>query len=448
MYEIIKKAVKDAEELILSAERHIWKNPETGYKEWKTSEYMAEKFKELGYELKMAGNIPGFYTDFETGKPGPKILVLGELDSLICESHPESDPKTGAVHCCGHHAQCAALLGVAAALKNPEVSKDWVGSVRLCAVPAEEPIELEFRNQLIKEGTIKYLCGKPEFIYRGYFDGVDMAFMVHTGVSHDYDFVIGKGSTGALTKNMVYKGRSSHAGGNPAGGINALYAANLGLNAINALRETFKEPDLVRVHPIITKGGDAVNAIPADVRLDSFVRALTYDAMKTENKKVNRALAGAAVAMGTELNICDGLAASPLINDVTLSELYEKAVMAYNPEARFKANGKTGTGCTDMGDISMIMPAIHPNASGASGLSHGNDYVISDPQNACIGSATVQVILLSLLLENNAENADVVLKNKGEHIISKEEYLKKLDEFTKDGPAVTYDSESKAIVEY
>ena len=96
----------------------------------------------------------------------------------------------------------------------------------------------------------------------------------------------------------------------------------------------------------------------------------------------------------------------------------------------------------------MIMPAVHPYVSGASGMSHGNDYVISNPQNACVGSATVQVILLSILLENNAENAEVVLKNKGEHIISKEEYVKKLDEFTKNGPAVTYDSDSKAIVEY
>ena len=68
MYETIKKAVLSAKDLILESERHIWKNPETGYKEWKTSAYMAEKFEELGYELKMAGNIPGFYTDFDSGK--------------------------------------------------------------------------------------------------------------------------------------------------------------------------------------------------------------------------------------------------------------------------------------------------------------------------------------------------------------------------------------------
>ena len=118
--------------------------------------------------------------------------------------------------------------------------------------------------------------------------------------------------------------------------------------------------------------------------------------------------------MGTELNVCDGLAASPLINDVTLSELYGEAVKGYDENARFASTGKTGTGCTDMGDVSMIMPAIHPNACGASGMSHGNDYTISDPNKACIGSATVQVILLDKLLSDNAQNAQLVLKNKGE----------------------------------
>ena len=100
-------------------ERYIWKNPETGYKEYKTSKYMAEVFTNLGYELVMADGITGFYTVLDTGKPGPELLILGELDSIICPDHPESDKETGAVHSCGHNAQCAALVGIAAALKEP-----------------------------------------------------------------------------------------------------------------------------------------------------------------------------------------------------------------------------------------------------------------------------------------------------------------------------------------
>lgn len=97
----------------------MWENPETGYREWKANAYLKEAYEKLGYRLVMAGDIPGFYTDLDTGRPGPKILILGELDSLICLEHPDADPETGAVHACGHCAQSAALLGLAAALKEP-----------------------------------------------------------------------------------------------------------------------------------------------------------------------------------------------------------------------------------------------------------------------------------------------------------------------------------------
>ena len=125
------KAVDKNRQLILDAERYIWKNPETGYKEFKTSAYMAEKFTELGYELVMADGITGFYTTLDTGKEGPTVLILGELDSIICPSHPESDPQTGAVHSCGHNAQCAALLGIAAALKEPGILDKFCGKIKL-----------------------------------------------------------------------------------------------------------------------------------------------------------------------------------------------------------------------------------------------------------------------------------------------------------------------------
>ncbi|NLC43525.1 MAG: hypothetical protein GX783_04510 [Clostridiales bacterium] len=109
-YEKLLKSVEKHRELIFEAERHIWRNPETGYKEWKTSAYMESEFEKLGYTLTKAGNIPGFYTTIDTGRPGPCILIMGELDSLICADHPEADPETKAVHACGHNAQCAALL--------------------------------------------------------------------------------------------------------------------------------------------------------------------------------------------------------------------------------------------------------------------------------------------------------------------------------------------------
>ena len=94
-------AVDKHRQLILDAERYIWKNAETGYKEFKTSKYLEDAFEKLGYNITRAENITGFYTDIDTGKIGPTVLIMGELDSIICPSHPEADKETGAVHSCG-----------------------------------------------------------------------------------------------------------------------------------------------------------------------------------------------------------------------------------------------------------------------------------------------------------------------------------------------------------
>ena len=176
----VLQGVEAYQDTILAAERHIWKNPESGYREWKTHAYLKEKFEELGYTVIEAGNIPGFWTDVDTGRPGPKVAVFGEMDSLIVPTHPECDPETGAVHACGHHCQCAALLGVAAALKAPGALDALSGSIRLIAVPAEELIELGFRRQLKEKGIIRYFGGKQEFMARGVLDDVDISIMVHT----------------------------------------------------------------------------------------------------------------------------------------------------------------------------------------------------------------------------------------------------------------------------
>ena len=338
MIERLNAFVEKNRNVILDAYEYIWKNPETGYKEVKTSKYLEEAFEALGYELVRAGDIPGFYTVLDTGRPGPEVLVLGELDSLICPNHPEADPETGAVHSCGHCAQAAALLGIAAALKEPGALDEMCGRIRLCAVPAEELIEVGYRRELKKQGIIKYYGGKTEFLYRGYFDGVDLAFMVHTSVGN---FFVRKGSVGFLIKDVAYKGVSSHAGGNPAGGRNALYAANAGLASVNAIRETFQEKDQVRVHPIITHGGNAVNAIPDLVKIESYVRANNFDAIRETNDKVNRALVGGAVSLGTNIEINDMHGYSPLVNDDNMMKLAEDAAHAALPEIPFRIDRKS-----------------------------------------------------------------------------------------------------------
>ncbi|HHW31045.1 MAG TPA: amidohydrolase [Clostridiaceae bacterium] len=432
-------------DMVLAAERFIWQNPETGYREWKTSAYLEKEFTKLGYTLKKAGNIPGFYTDIYTGKPGPTVLVFGELDSLICRDHPEADPETGAVHSCGHNAQCAALLGVAAALRANGALDGLCGTIRLCAVPAEELIELGYREELRRQGIIKYFGGKVEFLYRGYFDDVDLALMVHTS-NLSKKFLSRKGSIGCITKTIIYRGKAAHAGGAPQNGINALYAATLGLQAINSIRETFIDNDHIRVHPIITKGGNAVNAIPNEVVLESYIRGLTIDAILNVNKKVNRALAGAAVCIGAKVEIIDRPGYMPLINDENLKSIAEEAMSAVVPKNEISIVDEIGTGCTDMGDISAVMPAVHPYAAGASGQGHGNDYFITDPELACMNSAKMQLAMLKILLSNNAEKAKEVIAKKNPPFKSYAEYFKVLDQIFQDKDAVTYNEDETILI--
>ena len=435
-------AVEQYKELILNAERWIWAHPETGYREVETSAYMAEQFRALGYELTMAEGITGFYTVLDTGREGPEVMILGELDSIICPAHPDANPVTGAVHSCGHNAQCATLLGIAAALKVPGILDKFCGRIRLCAVPAEELLEIEYRSELKKQGKIKYFGGKSEFLSRGYFDGVDIAFMVHTA-GKPY---INKVAIGCIAKNIIYKGVAAHAGGAPWAGHNALYAATCGLNAANALRETFRESDYIRFHPIVTHGGDMVNAIPEQVRIESYVRGATFEAIAKANRRINQALCGAALSIDTNVEIIDMPGYSPLYNDDGMMKLAKDAATLAMPEIDCPLTQGVGTGSTDMGDLCTIMPVVHPHCGGARGKGHGNDYQIADPKAACVDSAKWQMAMLLLLLENGAERAKQILADFKPKFASKEEFLAYQDSLNDSGDRIAYREDGVAEI--
>ncbi|MDD4003507.1 MAG: amidohydrolase [Clostridia bacterium] len=417
--------VEKNKELILSAEKYIWENPETGYKEWKTDKYLSQKFEELGYKITKAGDIPGFCTTIDTGKKGPALLILAELDSVICQTHPECNKETGAVHACGHNVQCANILGVAAALKEEDILKGLCGKIKLCFVPAEEGIEIGYRQQLIKKGIIKYASGKSEFMSRGFFDDVDLAFMVHimSDETSDKSFSIHSGANGVIRKNIVFNGTASHAGGSPHLGVNALYAANLFLNAVNALRETFREQDYIRVHPIITKGGNMVNAIPDQVILESYVRGASIDAIKIVNDKVNRAAKCCAEALGASADITDIAGSAPLKNSENFSQIAVDIAGEIFGDGKVQKTNIWQSSSTDMGDLSAVMPVIHPYIGGAVGKLHGNDFYVIDKETACIKSAVFQLQLATKLLSNNGELAEKIIKNTKIEYDSFEEFL-------------------------
>ena len=284
--------------------------------------------------------------------------------------------------------------------------------------------------------------GKSEFLSRGFFDDTDIAFMVHTSSS----FSARRGSVGCIAKQITYKGKASHAGGSPWNGINALYAANCGLNAVNAIRETFKEADIIRVHPIITDGGAMVNAIPETAKLESYIRGASFEAMKEANKKVNRALSGAALSIGANVDISDIPGYAPLVNDQNMVKVAREAATLSVPQHEFAYNDVIGSGSTDMGDLSGIMPVVHPYAGGAKGTSHGSDYYIEDPVAACVDSAKLQLAMLHILLSDGAVRAKKIIEEFEPMFDSPKAYLDYVDEINASGDRIVYKEDGTARV--
>ena len=418
---LICETIEKHKEEILAAERHIWRNPETGYKEWKTHAYLKDLYEKLGYRLTEFGDIPGFYTDIDTGRPGPCLAVFGEMDALIVPTHPECDPETGAVHACGHNCQSAALYGLAAGLTAPGARDGLSGRIRLIAVPAEELIELEYRQSLIDRGVIRFCGGKQELLARGILDGVDLSLMVHTQASSG--FTLTQGSNGCLIKRFVFTGKAAHAGSVPDKGRNALYAANLAMNAANALRETFRDEDHVRFHPIITAGGASVSAIPDLVTVEAYLRAATMEAISRYNERIDRAFAAAAAAMDCGLRIIDRHGYAPRRYDPVMTEAVLAEADRLFPEDEIRPDCPFSGGCSDMGDISCVMPVIHPQIGGASGSLHGSDMRITDPVLAAVTSAKLQALTVIRLLENDAETARKAVREARPQYGSIGEYL-------------------------
>ena len=294
-----------AEEIIAIGD-DIFAHPELGYKEVRTSGIVRDTFDRLGLPHEDGLAITGVKARLKGDGQGPTVAIMGELDAVVCPLHPNADPVSGAAHSCGHNGQTAAMLGAAYGLSLSGVKDALGGDVAFLAVPAEECVELEWRGEMMKEGRIHYYGGKQELIHAGVFDDIDMAMLVHGMENSEKNVVnVESGSVGFVTKKVHFIGKEAHAGLCPENGVNALNAASLALMAINSIRETFKDSDCIRVHPILTKGGDLVNIVPADVRMEAYVRGRTIEAIKDANYRVNRAIKGAAYAIGAQAVIED-----------------------------------------------------------------------------------------------------------------------------------------------
>ena len=400
-----------AEEIIGIGER-IASNAEMGFKEVKTARLVGETLEALGLEARTGLAMTGVRADARgRAGEGPTFALIGELDGLRVTGHPNADPETGAAHACGHNAQVAGMLGAAMGLLDAKAFDHLAGRVAFFAVPAEEGGDIEWRQGQIQAGKLEFPCGKQELIRLGHFDDVDLAMMIHTNWRReDGKAGVPASNNGRVGKTARFVGRAAHAGSAPHLGVNALYAAQIALAGINAVRETFRDDDSIRVHPILTHGGSQVNVIPGDARLEMYVRGKTAEGVADASARVDRALRAGALALGAQVEIETLPGPMPLLCDPSMAKLFESAARGLVGDEHYR-NIPHRSGSTDMGDLSQIMPILHPYMGGATGTGHSAEFKIVDKQLGYIQPAKALACMAIDLLADGGIGARDVLRS-------------------------------------
>ena len=385
-------------------------HPELGYRETKTAAMVREVLKGLNLPVREGLAVTGVEGTLSGKEAGPTVVVMGELDSVMGRESPLADPVTGAAHLCGHHIQVASMLGAAMGLVGAGAGPYLSGQVKFLGCPAEEYLEIEYRLGLMAEGKISFLGGKQELIKLGYFDDVDAAMMVHAFAdTAEPGFLMNATGNGFMAKFIRYEGKPSHAGAAPHRGINALNAACIGIMAVHAQRETFQDDDAIRVHPIITKGGDVVNVVPADVRLETYVRGKNLEAILDASAKVDRAFKAGGDAVGAATQITNIPGYLPIFQDRKLTELATRNGRALLGDKGAQDAGFMG-GSFDVGDLSHLIPVIHPFVTGTKGHLHTAEFCVTDYEAAVVLPAKLMAMCVIDLLADGAGEAKRVKK--------------------------------------
>lgn len=417
--------IEQNREKIISFGRDIYSHAELGYKEFRTAKKFSEVLQELGLRVEEGLAVTGVKGYLKGGQQQVSLALIGELDALCIPTHPYADPETGAAHCCGHHAQLAGVVGAAIALADPQVAAALDGEVIFFAVPAEEYGEIEFKNQLRNEGKIKYGGGKCELIRIGAFDDVNLSIVHHSGLE---GISVGNGSSNGFTSKVIrYIGREAHAAGAPEKGINALNAASLGLSALAFQRETFRDQDSVRVHPIITKGGNLVNVVPNEVIIETLVRAKNTEAILDADKKTDRAfIAGAqAIGAGVEITTLPGYLprlpqpAHPVLVEAAREAAPGEEIKEIHPDFH-------GAGSTDVGDLQHVLPVLGFSTGGVSGNLHSNRFAVVDEELAYLATAKIFALSAYKLLKEKAAAARKVI-DEYQPKYTKQQYVEFMD---------------------
>ena len=305
--------------------RRIHENPELRYQEYKAAEWITQLVEELSgapVERKTGGLDTSFRARVGSGE-GPRIAVLAEYDAL---------PEIG--HACGHNLIAAGATGAFLALARH--AGEIQGSVELIGTPAEE-------------GG----AGKVKLLEAGVFEGIDAAMMYHP---FDRD-MLAHPALASLWLTMTFSGTPAHAAVSPWDGQSALTACLETFRLVDSQRVHFR--DGVRVHGFVTNGGQAVNIIPEKAACEFSVRAPNGEELQRVRGIVERCARGAALASGVEVAIQLRTGYREMKNNLTMAARFGAALEALGRNAR-KHDDRVGAGSTDMGNVSLAVPAIHP----------------------------------------------------------------------------------------
>lgn len=406
---------------IIAFAEDIAAHPEPGYEEFCTAGKTAEVLKNLGYKVTEHLARTGV-KGTKSIKEGPSLTVIGELDAIGCHSHPNANPVTGVAHACGHHAQMAAMIGCAIAMADPDVQKCLAGTVNFLAVPAEEYIDADKRARLKKEG-IEFCCGKSEMIHTGVFDDTDIALTTHVHmVPVEEDFYLGNPAcNGYSAERVTVRGKAAHGAIDPWNGVNALSITTSAIQMMGLMRETFREEDHVRLHNVIRKAGDVINSVPDEAIVETKVRAASLDKICEITDMVNRAYAGSAYAFGGKIEMEKLQGYMPIIPRAADNALIE-AADDLGLNYRTVQKGDFNNACTDVGDLSHLVPVVNFTFKGFEGKLHGADFKITDPEKAYILPAKLLALTVYKLLKNGGQEAKKITKSYTP-VFNKESYI-------------------------
>lgn len=406
---------------IIAFAEDIAAHPEPGYEEFCTAGKTAEVLKNLGYKVTEHLARTGV-KGTKSIKEGPSLTVIGELDAIGCHSHPNANPVTGVAHACGHHAQMAAMIGCAIAMADPDVQKCLAGTVNFLAVPAEEYIDADKRARLKKEG-IEFCCGKSEMIRTGVFDDTDIALTTHVHmVPVEEDFYLGNPAcNGYSAERVTVRGKAAHGAIDPWNGVNVLSITTSAIQMMGLMRETFREEDHVRLHNVIRKAGDVINSVPDEAIVETKVRAASLDKICEITDMVNRAYAGSAYAFGGKIEMEKLQGYMPIIPRAADNALIE-AADDLGLNYRTVQKGDFNNACTDVGDLSHLVPVVNFTFKGFEGKLHGADFKITDPEKAYILPAKLLALTVYKLLKNGGQEAKKITKSYTP-VFNKESYI-------------------------